>query len=144
MRGDDAAREVALSLIDHLGRCGHQEFRKLLPRGGGGATAPADRLWQRREHHVDRHGQRGGQPRLNDHFGLAFLDELIARKVCGENASVEGLDWPFHEARLTELEAQLDRAFAESPLPEDRDRNAINDVLVGLRLRGNSREVTVY
>lgn len=72
--------------------------------------------------------------RLNDHFGLAFLDELIARKVCGENASVEGLDWPFHEARLTELEAQLDRAFAESPLPEDRDRNAINDVLVGLRL----------
>ncbi len=35
MRGDDAAREVALSLIDHLGRCGHQEFRKLLPRGGG-------------------------------------------------------------------------------------------------------------
>ena len=103
-------------------------------RGAAAPTAPADRLWHGREHHVDRHGQRGGQPRLNDHFGLAFLDELIARKVCGENASVEGLDWPFHEARLTELEAQLDRAFAESPLPEDRDRNAINDVLVGLRL----------
>ena len=44
------------------------------------------------------------------------------------------LDWSFHEARLTELEAQLDQAFANSPLPQDRDRKAISQFLVRLRL----------
>jgi uncharacterized protein len=72
--------------------------------------------------------------RLNEHFGLRFLDELIARKVGGENTSVGDLDWTFHEARLAELEAQLDRAYAESPLPEDRDRKPVNELLVRLRL----------
>lgn len=72
--------------------------------------------------------------RLNEHFGLGFLDELIARKVDGENISVGRLDWSFHEGRLAELEAQLDRAFQESKLPEDRDRKPINELLVRLRL----------
>ena len=72
--------------------------------------------------------------RLNEHFGFGFLDELIARKVGGENNSVGDLDWPFHEARLAELEAQLDQAFQESKLPEDRDRKAVSDLLVRLRL----------
>ena len=72
--------------------------------------------------------------RLNEHFGFGFLDELIARKVGGENTSVGDLDWSFHEARLAELEARLDQAFAESPLPEDRDRKAISEFLVRLRL----------
>jgi len=58
---------------------------------------------------------------------------LIARKVGGENASVGNLNWPFYEARLTELEAQLDRAFQESKLPEDRDRKPVNELLVWLR-----------
>jgi hypothetical protein len=72
--------------------------------------------------------------RLNEHFRLGFLDELIARKVCGENASVGNLDWSFHEARLAELEARLDQAFVESPLPEDRERKPVNELLVRLRL----------
>ena len=72
--------------------------------------------------------------RLNEHFGFAFLDELIARKVGGENISVGGLDWPFHEARLAELEARLDLAFQESKLPEDREREPVNELLVRLRL----------
>ncbi len=72
--------------------------------------------------------------RLNEHFRFAFLDELIARKVGGEDASVGDLDWSFHEARLAELEAQLDQAFAESKLPEDRDRKPVNELLVRLRL----------
>jgi predicted nucleotidyltransferase len=72
--------------------------------------------------------------RLNEHFGLGFLDELIARKVGGENNSVEDPDWSFHEARLNELETQLDRNFQESTLPEDRDRKPVNDFLVELRL----------
>ena len=52
-----------------------------------------------------------------------------------QNTSVGDLDWPFHEARLAELEAQLDQAFRESKLPEDRDRKAVSGLLVGLRLR---------
>ena len=73
-------------------------------------------------------------PRLNEHFRFGFLDELIARKVGGENTAVGQLDWPFHEARLAELEARLDQAFAESPLPEDRDRKSAHQFLVDLRL----------
>jgi hypothetical protein len=65
---------------------------------------------------------------------LDFLDELIARKIGGENISVGGIDWSFHEARLNELEAQLDKAYQESTLPEDRDRQPIHELLVRLRL----------
>jgi predicted nucleotidyltransferase len=74
--------------------------------------------------------------RLNEQFGFAFLDELIARKVGGEQTAVGDLDWPFHAARLAELEARLDRAFWESSLPEDRDRNPVHRFLVELRLGG--------
>ncbi len=72
--------------------------------------------------------------RLNEHFGFGFLDELIMRKVIGEDISIDDFDWRFHEARLVELEAQLDRAFQESTLPEDRERKPVNDLLVRLRL----------
>jgi len=74
--------------------------------------------------------------RLNEYFGFKFLDELIARKVSGENIAVGGLDWPFHEIRLAELESRLDQAFQESKLPEDRDRKPVNELLVRLRLAG--------
>jgi uncharacterized protein len=72
--------------------------------------------------------------RLNEHFGFDFLNDLIARKVSGENISIGDLDWPFHEARLSKLEAQLDAAFAKSTLPENRDRKPISEFLVSLRL----------
>jgi predicted nucleotidyltransferase len=72
--------------------------------------------------------------RLNEHFSFGFLDELIAHKVGGENTSVGDLDWAFHEARLAELETRLDQAFVESPLPEDRERKPVNELLVRLRL----------
>jgi uncharacterized protein len=72
--------------------------------------------------------------KLNEGFRFDFLNELIARKVNGENISVGDVDWPFYEARLCELESQLDLAFAESPLPEDRDRKPISDFLVSLRM----------
>jgi len=72
--------------------------------------------------------------RLNEHFGFEFLDDLIARKGAGENTSVGDLDWSFHEARLAELETQLDRTFQEAKLHEDRDRQAVHELLVRLRL----------
>jgi uncharacterized protein len=78
---------------------------------------------------------------LNEQFGFGFLDELIARKLGAENTSVGDFDWPFHEARLAELEAQLDQAFQESKLPEDRDRRPINELLVRLRLARSQPDV---
>ena len=74
--------------------------------------------------------------RLNVHFGFGFLDELIARKVGGENIAVGGLDWSLHEIRLAELESRLNQAFQESKLPDDRDRKPVNELLVRLRLAG--------
>ncbi len=70
---------------------------------------------------------------LNEHFRLPFLDDLIASKVT-EQAAPADLDWPLHAARLEELEGRLDRAFAESTLPEDRDTDTANELLVSLRL----------
>ena len=72
--------------------------------------------------------------RLNQHFGLGFLEELIERKVGGENTPVGDLDWSFHEAKLRGLEVELDQAFAGSLLPEDGDRKAVSEFLVRLRL----------
>jgi hypothetical protein len=72
--------------------------------------------------------------RLNEHFGFEFLDELIAHKVSGENIPIDEADWPRHEARLAELESQLDQTFQESTLREDRDRKPIHEFLVALRL----------
>ncbi len=70
--------------------------------------------------------------RLNRHFRLAFLEDLVALKTV-ERATVD-LDWEFQAARLAELEGQLDRAYEESGLPEDRDRQIVNQLLLRLRL----------
>jgi len=70
---------------------------------------------------------------LNDHFKLPFIDELIASKTA-EKVAPSDLDWPAHARRLDELEQRFEGAFAESTLREDRDRKAVNDLLVRLRL----------
>jgi predicted nucleotidyltransferase len=69
---------------------------------------------------------------LNEEFQLPFIDELIAQKVA-EHAAAE-IDWPLHARRLDEMERRLDEAFAASTLPEDRDWQAVNELLVDLRL----------
>jgi uncharacterized protein len=74
-------------------------------------------------------------PRLNQQFRFSFLDELMQQKIRGENIPAGNLDWPFHDARLAELEKMLDRAFEESRLPSDPERNAVSEFLVRLRLR---------
>ncbi len=73
-------------------------------------------------------------PRLGKEYHLAFLPELIAQKRA-EKGTAAGLDWPFHERQLQQLEGRLDQAFAESPLPAERDRPAANRFLVERRLR---------
>jgi predicted nucleotidyltransferase len=72
-------------------------------------------------------------PRLAEEYRRPFLLELIAQKR-EEKGAAHGLDWAFHEAQLRELEGVLDRAFAESSLPEERDRQAVHRFLVGCRL----------
>jgi predicted nucleotidyltransferase len=71
--------------------------------------------------------------RLNEDFKLSVIGKLIAMKT-EEKVAPPDLDWPAHAVRLDELEATLDRAFEESTLPEDRDRNSANQLLVRLRL----------
>ncbi len=77
-------------------------------------------------------------PRLAEVYGLAFISDLIALKR-REKVVVPDLDWDWHDARLSALEADLDRAHEESTLSEERDRNAVNQFLIHVRL-GKERE----
>jgi len=70
---------------------------------------------------------------LNEECGLPFIPELIDRKL-QEKTVLPDLDWDFHRQQLTALESQMQTAFEQSTLPEDRDRNAINNLLIDLRL----------
>lgn len=72
-------------------------------------------------------------PTLAARYGLPDLTDLIARKRT-ESAPAGDLDWAFHDARLRALEAELERAHRESALPDDRDRPAVNQFLLGHRL----------
>ena len=74
-------------------------------------------------------------PRLADEYGKPFLLDLIAQKRA-EKVTAPGLDWASHDGQLRELEASLDRAFAESTLPEERDRQGVHQFLVTRRLGG--------
>jgi uncharacterized protein len=73
--------------------------------------------------------------RLNETFRLEFIPELIAAKQAGERAPALDLDWARHEARLLDLERELDAAFEKSSLPEKPDRAAAHRLLVEERLR---------
>ena len=84
--------------------------------------------------HLLRTGEvQANLPTLCELYVQPFLKDLMARKVA-EGALAADLDWSFHDAKLRELEAELDRAANESPLPLDRDRAAVNQFLVQLRL----------
>ncbi|MBI1853968.1 MAG: nucleotidyltransferase domain-containing protein [Planctomycetes bacterium] len=84
--------------------------------------------------HLMRTGEvESNLPRLNESFRLPFIDELIRRKR-EERIGLLDLDWSFHDARLRELEATLEAAWERSTLPEARDREGVNRLLVALRL----------
>jgi predicted nucleotidyltransferase len=74
-------------------------------------------------------------PRLAGLHEQPFLEGLIAQKQ-QEKGTATDLDWAFHDARLRVLEAVLDQAYRESKLPEERDRNAVHQLLVKWRLQG--------
>lgn len=75
-------------------------------------------------------------PGLAELYGQSFVADLIAQK-CQEKITAPELDWSLHDAQLSALEAKLDRAFQESSLPEDRDRAAVNRLLIDYRLHHN-------
>jgi uncharacterized protein len=72
-------------------------------------------------------------PRLAEEYQRPFLLELIAQKR-QEKGPAPDLDWAFHDNQLQVLEAVLDRAYQESTLPGERDRQAVHRFLVDYRL----------
>ncbi len=73
-------------------------------------------------------------PTLNATFGRAYIPELIAQKRAAEVGPLAGIDAAFHAGELDHLEAELDRAFAESTLPDAGPLDELNEFLVTTRL----------
>jgi hypothetical protein len=73
---------------------------------------------------------------LNKEFKLAFIAELIARKVAGgEEASLTDVDEALHGKEYARLTLELEEAGRTSTLPERPSGGpALNDLLVRLRL----------
>ena len=75
---------------------------------------------------------------LNADFRLPCIAELIERKTKGENTTLTDTDTAFHEAEYQRLRGELQAAHDASTLPEMPDettRQALNDLLVRLRLK---------
>src|SRR5579883_3044347 len=88
--------------------------------------------------HLMRTGQiEANLRRLNDIFRLAYLDDLIARKLAGpEQTRLEEADLPFYRQEYERLRGDLEEARRSSTLPEaPSGKAALDDLLVRLRLR---------
>lgn len=79
---------------------------------------------------------------LNEEFRLPYIQDLVARKLAGpENQSVSHLldsEIAFHETEYNRLRTVLQSAHDTSPLPElpsEETRQALNDLLVRIRLK---------
>jgi hypothetical protein len=74
--------------------------------------------------------------RLNEHFKLTYLPDLIRRKVEGvEKEVLPEMDWSFYEGEYGRLTHQLEQASEHSHLPEQPTaRPILNNLLLRLRL----------
>jgi uncharacterized protein len=74
---------------------------------------------------------------LNAHAKLAYVDELVARKLAGpEQGTLSMADIMFYEAEYARLRTKLQAAFDASSLPEGPStRAALADLLVRVRMR---------
>lgn len=74
--------------------------------------------------------------RLNEVFRLGYIDELIERKVSGDEKQLIGeIDMTFHTREFDRLNAALDTAAVASGLPEDVVvGDQLEDLLIRLRL----------
>ena len=78
---------------------------------------------------------------LNATFKLPFIADLIARKLSGENTTLDDADLAFHHREYQNLRAELESAHDASTLPElpsDQTRAALNDLLLRLRLKNRN------
>ena len=79
---------------------------------------------------------------LNEEFRLPYIGELVARKLAGpEKSTLEDADIAFHETEYQRLRGELQAAHDASSLPELPDeatRQALNDLLIKIRLQGRS------
>lgn len=73
---------------------------------------------------------------LNDEARLPYIDELVERKLTGpEKGDLPAANIQFHESEYERLVELLERASAESRLPEaSTAKPALNDLLVRMRL----------
>jgi predicted nucleotidyltransferase len=74
---------------------------------------------------------------LNAESRLPQIADLIARKQSGENTALEDADLTFHQQEYERLRAALQVAHDASQLPElpaEKTRNALNDLLIRIRL----------
>jgi len=74
---------------------------------------------------------------LNETFRLFHIADLIERKTCGENTSLNDAEASFHESEYQRLRRELQLAHEASQLPElpsEETRAALNDLLVRVRL----------
>ena len=74
--------------------------------------------------------------KLNESFRLAFVPDLVARKLAGPEQSTLGdADFAFHRGEYERLRAVLEDAYQASRLPDVAPaKPALNDLLVRLRL----------
>jgi predicted nucleotidyltransferase len=75
--------------------------------------------------------------RLNDEFHLAFVPDLVARKLAGpEQGTLASTELGFHKEEYLRLIGTLEEEAGLTKLPsEPSSRNALNDLLVRIRLR---------
>lgn len=77
---------------------------------------------------------------LNSEFRLPFIPELVARKIAGpEKSKLADADVAFHEGEYQRLRGQLQSAHEASSLPElpsESSRQALNDLLTRIRIKG--------
>ena len=75
-------------------------------------------------------------------FDLPFIPDLIAQKAA-ERAALDESALPHYQQSIERLQAELEAAFAASPLPEEpANRPALNDFLLRMRFRGNTFQIT--
>ena len=74
----------------------------------------------------------------NAEVRLPYIADLIARKQSGENATLEDADVAFHQREYERLRGELQAAHDASHLPDlpgDDTGNALNDLLVRIRVK---------
>lgn len=96
--------------------------------------------------HLMRTGQvEANLRKLNDAAKLPYLDDLIAKKLDGEEqARLDKADLDLHQREYNRLVAELKSASESSTLPErPTGRDALNDLLIRLRLASLDASSTI-